>query len=62
MRIISGAIFQLFKYAVHVLLTINVYLFFVQEYSATRLQFLNGIGAGDLIEAYAATAAGAGSN
>ena len=55
MKINGGTLFQLFKYTVYVLLTINVYLFFVQEYAAAQLQFLDGIVAGQLIEAYAAT-------
>ena len=55
MKINGGTLFQLFKYTVYVLLTINVYLFFVQEYAAAQLQFPDGIVAGQLIEAYAAT-------
>ncbi len=55
MKINGGTLFQLFKYTVYVLLTINIYLFFVQESTAAQLQFLDGVGAGDLIVAYAAT-------
>lgn len=37
------------------LLTINVYLFFASEITASAHQFRNGIAPGDLIEAFAAT-------
>ena len=55
MTISRGALFQLFKYAVYVLLAMNVYWFFVEEYSAAQLQFADGVGLRDMIEAYAAT-------
>ncbi len=55
MKINGGTLFQLFKYVVYVLLTFNIYLFFVQEYSAAQLQFVDGVATSDLIEAYAAT-------
>lgn len=55
MSISSNRLFQLFKYTVYSLLTINVYLFWNEESAAAALQFTNGIAFGDIIEAYAAT-------
>jgi len=51
----SGALFQFFKYAVYLLLTMNIYWFFAEETSAASLQFVNGIDAADIIEAFSAT-------
>jgi len=51
----SRALFQFFKYAVYVLLTMNVYWFFAEETSAASLQFVSGIDAADVIEAFSAT-------
>jgi len=51
----SARLFQLFKYTVYALLSYNVYLFWSEETAAAALQFTNGIGMADLIEAYAAT-------
>jgi len=51
----SSRLFQLFKYAVYALLTLNTYLFFVEEHAAAQLQFADGVGALDIIEAYSAT-------
>jgi hypothetical protein len=48
-------IFQLFKYAVYLLLAMNVWWFFAEEFAAARVQFPDGVGLEDLIEAYAAT-------
>jgi hypothetical protein len=48
-------VFQLFKYTVYVFLSMNVYWFFIEEYSAARLQFPHGVPPVDLIEAFAAT-------
>lgn len=55
MTINSGALFQFFKYAVYLLLTMNIYWFFAEETSAASLQFVNGIDAADVIEAFSAT-------
>ena len=55
MTINSSRLYQLFKYAVYALLTLNIFLFFVEENAAARLQFADGIAALDLIEAYSAT-------
>jgi hypothetical protein len=51
----SSALFQFFKYVVYVLLGMNIYWFFDEESTAAALQFSNGVGAADLIEAYSAT-------
>jgi len=51
----SGALFQFFKYTVYLLLTMNIYWFFAEETSAASLQFVNGIDAADIIEAFSAT-------
>lgn len=48
-------LFQFFKYAVYTLLTLNVYIFWREEYLASQLQFAGGVPVADLIEAYAAT-------
>lgn len=55
MSISKNRLFQLFKYTVYTLLTINIYLFWGEESKAAALQFTNGIAIGDVIEAYAAT-------
>jgi hypothetical protein len=51
----SSALFQFFKYVVYVLLGMNIYWFFDEESTAAVLQFSNGVGAADLIEAFSAT-------
>ena len=51
----SNRLYQLFKYTVYALLTLNIYLFFVEEHAAAELQFANGIAMLDIIEAYSAT-------
>ncbi len=48
-------IFQLFKYSVYALLTINVYLFFAEEWAAAAHRFSNGIILVDIIEGFAAS-------
>lgn len=50
-----ATIYQLFKYAVYVFLAMNVYWFFADERLAATLQFPDGVGVADLIEAFAAT-------
>ena len=55
MTINSGALFQLFKYTVYLLLAMNVYWFFDEETTAAALQFADGVDAADLIEAFSAT-------
>lgn len=48
-------LFQIFKYAVYALLTVNVYLFFREEWAASSHRFTGEIELGDLVEAFAAT-------
>jgi len=48
-------LFQLFKYLVYVLLAMDVYWFFAEEYLANQLLYLDGVGIRDLIGAYPAT-------
>ena len=55
MTLSRGTVFQLFKYTVYVLLAMNVYWFFAEEYKAASLQFPGGVALRDMIEAYAAT-------
>ncbi len=55
MTISRATIYQLFKYTVYVFLAMNVYWFFAEEFAAARLQFPDGVGLRDMIEAYAAT-------
>ena len=55
MTISSSRLYQLFKYAVYALLTANVYLFYAEESAAAVLQFPDGVGLGQLREAYSAT-------
>ena len=55
MHISRATLFQFFRYSVYILLTMNVYWFFVEEFGAAQLQFTHGVGLGDVIEAYAAT-------
>ena len=55
MTISSSRLYQLFKYAVYALLAANVYLFYAEESAAAVLQFPDGVGLGQLREAYSAT-------
>lgn len=48
-------VFQIFKYSVYTLLTMNVYLFFKEEFAAAAVQFPNGLTIGDIPEAFVAT-------
>jgi len=48
-------LYQLFKYTVYALLTLNVFVFFFEEHAAAELQFADGVGLLDIIEAYSAT-------
>jgi len=50
-----GTLFQSFKYVVYVLLAMNVYWFFIEEFAAAKLQFPNGVLLEEMINAYAAT-------
>ncbi len=55
MRLHTGTLYSLFKYAVYALLTVNIFLFFAEEYEAALTQFADGIALTDFIEAFAAT-------
>ena len=55
MKIGRSVYFQLFKYTVYALLTLDIYWFFADEYLAAQLQFAGGMTASDVIEAYAST-------
>lgn len=55
MTISRATLFQFFKYIIYVLLAINVYLFFSDEFLAAKLLYPQGIGVRDIIGAYAAT-------
>ncbi len=48
-------IFQLFKYSIYALLTLNIYLFFVIEWAASPHRFADGIIPSDIIQGFAAT-------
>lgn len=55
MSVNKYTLFQVFKYALYVFLSMNVYWFFVEESAANELLYPNGVGFGDIIGAYAAT-------
>ncbi len=55
MTIDRDRIFQLFKYSVYALLTLNIYLFFVEEWAASPHRFADGLAISEIIEAFAAT-------
>lgn len=48
-------VYQLFKYTVYALLTLNVYFFFNEEWAAATHRFVGGIALEDVIEAFAAS-------
>lgn len=48
-------VFHYFKYTVYALLMLNVYLFFAEEWAALSHRFADGLGPGDIIEAFAAS-------
>lgn len=55
MNISRENVFQLFKYTVYALLTLNVYLFFAVEWAAASHRFVNGVALEDIIEGFAAS-------
>ena len=55
MVIDRSRIFQLFKYTVYGLLTVNVYLFFSEEWAASAYRFSNGITLAEIIVGFAAS-------
>jgi len=48
-------LFQLFKYTVYALLTVNIFLFFAEEWAATAHRFTDGIALDAIIEGFAAS-------
>lgn len=48
-------LYKIFKYAVYVSLTLNIFLFFQEESLATQQTFSQGIGLADIIQGFAAT-------
>ena len=55
MKINGRVLYQLFKYSIYFLLTINIFVFFGEEWLATRLEYPQGISGGEFFKAYAAT-------
>ncbi len=55
MNINRDNVFKLFKYAVYAALTVNVYLFFSEEWAASAHRFVDGIALADVIEGFAAS-------
>ena len=55
MTINRYTLYQVFKYALYIFLSMNVYWFFVEEYQANFLLYPDGVRLGDLYDAYAAT-------
>jgi len=51
----SQIVYKIFKYAVYVSLTLNIFLFFQEESLATQQTFSQGIGIADIIQGFAAT-------
>ena len=47
-----GRVYQLFKYAVYAFLTINIFVFFAEEWAAASHRFSDGIMLADIIEAF----------
>ena len=48
-------VYQLFKYAVYALLTLNIFLFFADEWQGMSHRFNDGLRLADVIEGFAAT-------
>lgn len=55
MSINRETVFVLFKYSVYVLLSMNVYWFFIDEYAAAQVEHPNGVPLGDITVAFVAT-------
>lgn len=55
MTIDRDRIFLIFKYSVYALLTLNVYLFFAEEWAAAPHRFGGGVDLSNIIEAFAAS-------
>ncbi len=48
-------LFTVFKYTIYALLTLNVYLFFAEEWAAAAYRFEDGVAFADIIEGFAAS-------
>ena len=55
MNISRDNVYKLFKYAVYAALTVNVYLFFAEEWAAAAHRFVDGVELKDVIEGFAAS-------
>jgi hypothetical protein len=55
LKINGRVLYQLFKYSIYTLLTINVFVFFGEEWQAARLEYPQGIPGSEIFKAYAAT-------
>lgn len=55
MDIDRDKIYRLFKYSVYGFLTLNVYLFFAEEWAASAYRFVDGVALEDVIEGFAAS-------
>ena len=55
LKINGRVVYQLFKYSIYALLTINIFVFFGEEWLAARLEYPQGISGGEFFKAYAAT-------
>ena len=55
MNISRENVFKLFKYSVYAALTVNVYLFFSEEWAAAAHRFVDGVALEDIIEGFAAS-------
>lgn len=55
MTISRENLFRLFKYSVYAALTLNVYLFFAEEWAAAAHRFADGVAMSDIIEGFAAS-------
>ena len=55
MRFRPGLLFQLFKYSVYGLLTLNIVIFFFEDHGASMIKYTEGLTAALILEGYAAT-------
>ena len=53
MRFRSGLLFQLFKYSVYALLTLNIVLFFLEDHAAVLIKYAEGLTPALILEGYA---------
>jgi len=55
LKIDGRVLYQLFKYSIYALLSLNVVVFFGEEWQAARLEYPQGIAGSEIFKAYAAT-------